>query len=196
MVARFRAIQRLVEQISPIVPQALPNLCGSQIPPETNLGCPRSLAEALRSHRTFPPANASVSPLISTSPIVRQATHWLLLGRMAGSTILDITYGPDICTSDDPYLKRAVECLKILNQASNPGSYLVDIFLACGPSHSTVPSFLTCSCSVDYVTEWMPGASFKHKAHEWRGAGERFYIIPFEFVKQPIAVVFHLSCAG
>ena len=30
----------------------------------------------------------------------------------------------------------------------------------------------------------MPGASFKRKAREWRGAGERFYTIPFEFVKK------------
>jgi len=30
----------------------------------------------------------------------------------------------------------------------------------------------------------MPGASFKRKAREWRGVAERFYTIPFEFVKQ------------
>jgi hypothetical protein len=30
----------------------------------------------------------------------------------------------------------------------------------------------------------MPGASFKRKAREWRGVAERFYTIPFDFVKQ------------
>ena len=50
---------------------------------------------------------------------------------MAGSTILDITYGLDIRTSDDPYLKRAEECLQIIDKAGNPGSFLVDIAPAC-----------------------------------------------------------------
>jgi len=86
---------------------------------------------------------------------------------MAGSTILDIAYGLDIRTSDDPYLKRAEECLGIIDKAGNPGSFLVDI----------VPP-------LKYVPEWMPGASFKRKAREWRGVAERFYTIPFDFVKQ------------
>jgi hypothetical protein len=30
----------------------------------------------------------------------------------------------------------------------------------------------------------MPGASFKRKAREWRGIAERFYTIPFDFVKE------------
>jgi cytochrome P450 len=89
---------------------------------------------------------------------------------MAGSTILDIAYGLDIRTSDDPYLKRAEECLKIIDKAGNPGSFLVDILPA-----------------LKYVPEWMPGASFKRKAREWRGVAERFYTIPFDFVKQSMA---------
>jgi hypothetical protein len=40
---------------------------------------------------------------------------------------------------------------------------------------------------VKYVPEWMPGASFKRKAREWRGAAERVYTIPFDFVKQSMA---------
>jgi hypothetical protein len=53
------------------------------------------------------------------------------MGRMAGSTILDIAYGLDIRTADDAYLKRAEECLKIIDQAGNPGAFLVDIIPAC-----------------------------------------------------------------
>jgi len=85
---------------------------------------------------------------------------------MAGSTILDIAYGLDIRTSDDPYLKRAEECLQILDKAGNPGAFFVDI----------VPA-------LKYVPEWVPGASFQRKAREWRGVAERFYTIPFDFVK-------------
>jgi hypothetical protein len=36
---------------------------------------------------------------------------------------------------------------------------------------------------VKYVPEWVPGASFKRKAREWRGIAERFYTLPFDFVK-------------
>ena len=105
--------------------------------------------------------------------------------RMAGSTILDIAYGLDIRNSDDPYLKRAEECLGIIDKAGNPGSFLVDIIPACAHG-SFLFTFLCLNLppSVKYVPEWMPGASFKRKAREWRGVAERFYTIPFDFVKQ------------
>ena len=65
------------------------------------------------------------------------------MGRVAGSTILDIAYGLDIRTADDPYLKRAEECLKIIDQAGNPGSFLVDIVPACTPRrHCSLPASL------------------------------------------------------
>ena len=49
---------------------------------------------------------------------------------------------------------------------------------------SRLPAFSNLLSSVKYVPEWMPGASFKRKAREWRGVAERFYTIPFDFVKQ------------
>ena len=65
---------------------------------------------------------------------------------MAGSTILDIAYGLDIRTSDDPYLKRAEECLQIIDKAGNPGSFFVDIVPACAHrSFLRLNAFLT-SC--------------------------------------------------
>jgi hypothetical protein len=48
LVARFHAIQRLVEELPPIVSQALPTLCGSAISPEENQGRPRILTETVR----------------------------------------------------------------------------------------------------------------------------------------------------
>ncbi len=56
---------------------------------------------------------------------------------MAGSTILDIAYG--IRTSDNAYLKRAEECLQIIDKAGNPESFPVDIVPAC----DNYSSFLT-----------------------------------------------------
>jgi len=60
---------------------------------------------------------------------------------MAGSTILDIAYGLDIRTSDNAYLKRAEECLQIIDKAGNPGSFLVDIMPAC-ENYSSLLTFL------------------------------------------------------
>ncbi|KAI9453322.1 CyP450 monooxygenase [Lactarius psammicola] len=118
-------------------------------------------------HKHFQP-----SAVPQFRPKKLKAAHGFLqkLLEVAGSTILDIAYGLDIRTSDDPYLKRAEECLAILDKAGNPGSFLVDIIPA-----------------LKYVPEWMPGASFKRKAREWRGVAERFYTIPFDFVKQSMA---------
>jgi hypothetical protein len=119
--------------------------------------------------------------------MVKGTYSLLLMGRMAGSTIIDIAYGLEILTSDDPYLKRAEECLQIIVQAGNPGSYLVDILPACAPHHSSLPAFFNLLSLVKYVPEWMPGASFKRKARVWRSAAERVYTIPFDYVKQSMA---------
>jgi hypothetical protein len=54
----------------------------------------------------------------------------------------------------------------------------------------TIPSLLAFFNSlslVKYVPEWMPGASFKRKAREWRGVAERVYTIPFDYVKESMA---------
>lgn len=51
----------------------------------------------------------------------------------------------------------------------------------------TIPSllvFFNLLSLVKHVPEWMPGASFKRKAREWRRAAERVYTIPFDYVKQ------------
>jgi hypothetical protein len=48
----------------------------------------------------------------------------------------------------------------------------------------SIPEVSSTISLVKYVPEWMPGASFKRKAREWRGVAERFYTIPFDFVKQ------------
>jgi hypothetical protein len=56
-----------------------------------------------------------------------------MMGRMVGSAILDIAYGLDIRTSDDPHLRHTEECLHIIDKAGNPGSFFVDILPACTP---------------------------------------------------------------
>ncbi|KAI0050530.1 CyP450 monooxygenase [Auriscalpium vulgare] len=89
---------------------------------------------------------------------------------LAGSVILDIAYGLDIRSHDDIYLQRAEECLRIIDKAGNPGSFLVDIIPA-----------------LKYVPDWFPGADFKRKAKEWKAIADRFGTVPFEFVKSSMA---------
>ncbi|KZV77325.1 cytochrome P450 [Peniophora sp. CONT] len=85
---------------------------------------------------------------------------------MAGGVILDVGYGLDIQSADDPYIKRAAETLAIIDKAGNPGAFLVDIIPA-----------------LKHVPEWMPGAGFKRKAREWSVVADEFGTIPFDFVK-------------
>jgi hypothetical protein len=45
---------------------------------------------------------------------------------MAGSLILDITYEIDVRSAEDPYLVMGGNSLKTSEEASIPGSFLVD----------------------------------------------------------------------
>ena len=40
--------------------------------------------------------------------------------RMAGGVILDVGYGLDIKSADDPYIRRAAETLAIIDKAVRP----------------------------------------------------------------------------
>ncbi|TFY83920.1 hypothetical protein EWM64_g94 [Hericium alpestre] len=86
---------------------------------------------------------------------------------MAGGVILDIAYGIDVQTADDPYLQRADEALHIVDKAGNPGSWLVDVLPA-----------------LKYIPEWLPGAGFKRQARAWRAFVDRFMAMPFDAVKE------------
>ena len=51
--------------------------------------------------------------------------------RMAGSLILNITYGIDAQSIDDPYMSMMEESSRTRSQAATPGSFLVDSFPIC-----------------------------------------------------------------
>ncbi|KJA17691.1 hypothetical protein HYPSUDRAFT_146170 [Hypholoma sublateritium FD-334 SS-4] len=78
------------------------------------------------------------------------------------AVIMDITYGITIADHDDQYITMAEKALEGAGQAASPGAFLVDI----------IP-FLK------YVPEWVPGASFKRKAREWRRAVLQMRDAPF-----------------
>lgn len=86
---------------------------------------------------------------------------------MAGETILSLTYGVEIQPKDDPYIRISTEGAHSLMLASVPGTFLVDAL-----------PFLK------YVPEWMPGASFKRKAREWRVFARGMLEMPFAASKK------------
>ncbi|KAF4622580.1 hypothetical protein D9613_009398 [Agrocybe pediades] len=90
--------------------------------------------------------------------------------HMSGETILSITYGIQVKEYNDPYVKTIQEGMDILGVASIPGTYLVDTFPI-----------------LKYVPEWLPGASFKRKAREWKDLGRRVVEEPYEAAKRLIA---------
>lgn len=73
------------------------------------------------------------------------------LRHMAGKTIMDIAYGLEVQDENDPYTKLAEEANRTVLEACVPGAFLVD----------SIPI-------LKYVPEWVPGASFKKKAREWK----------------------------
>ena len=93
-----------------------------------------------------------------------------LLGcRMAGETILSITYGIDVLPKDDPYISLAEKAIHPMLVAAVPGTFLVD----------ALPW-------LKYVPEWMPFAGFKRKAKEWRKLAMDMLEIPYKVGKQKI----------
>ncbi|KAK7031931.1 cytochrome P450 [Favolaschia claudopus] len=71
--------------------------------------------------------------------------------HLAGSLVMDITYGIDVCETEDPYINIAEKAMHGLSVASVPGAFLVE----------SLPV-------LKYVPDWVPGAGFKRNAKEWK----------------------------
>jgi hypothetical protein len=87
--------------------------------------------------------------------------------RSTTAIILNITYGYTLAERDDPYVALADAAVQTLSQAGVFGTYLVDY----------IPV-------LKYVPPWMPGASFKRQAREWRRLSREMLDSPFKIVKQ------------
>jgi hypothetical protein len=87
--------------------------------------------------------------------------------RSAAAIILNITYGYTVAERDDPYVTLADAAMQTMSKAGVFGTYLVDY----------IPV-------LKYVPSWMPGASFKRQAHEWRCLSREMLDSPFMTVKQ------------
>ncbi|KAF7373048.1 Cytochrome P450 [Mycena sanguinolenta] len=136
-----------------------------------------------RSHRKMFHEVFNVGAVKQFQPQELAATHELLrrllqdstdvmkdFRHLAGSIIMNITYGIDIQGADDKYIRTAKEAVESISIASVPGAFLVD----------SIPA-------LKYVPNWIPGAEFKHKAMEWKKVGQDLLQLPFAETKQNIA---------
>jgi hypothetical protein len=87
--------------------------------------------------------------------------------RSAAAIILNITYGYTLAERDDPCVALADAAMQTMSKAGVFGTYLVDY----------IPV-------LKYVPLWMPGASFKRQAREWRCLSREMLDSPFMTVKQ------------
>ncbi|KAF5310062.1 hypothetical protein D9619_010585 [Psilocybe cf. subviscida] len=93
----------------------------------------------------------------------------LHLRHNAAAVIMMVTYGIKVSSENDPYISIAEKALEGMGQAASPGAFLVD--------------FLPI---LKHIPEWVPGASFKRKAREWRTAVMEMKDLPFGTVQDQL----------
>lgn len=87
--------------------------------------------------------------------------------RTAGAFSLDLAYGLEIKSPEDPYIIRAEQGMFAMSVAGTAAAYVVDFI----PSLKFLPS-------------WLPGVKFKSDAKLWRPYVEAMAREPFKFVEE------------
>lgn len=90
--------------------------------------------------------------------------------RLAAANVLEIAYGIEVAAENDPWVKLVEQGVESFGRAVTPGAYLVD----------WIPA-------LKYIPAWVPGASFKRRAAEWRQLVEHMLHAPLDLVKSQIA---------
>ena len=95
----------------------------------------------------------------------------MLVSRFSfsGEVILSTTYGLEIASKDDKYIRLAKKALDPVVSALIPGTYFVDFIPA-----------------LKYVPDWVPGAGFKKTAKEIRFLAQIVRDSPYEDAKRKI----------
>jgi cytochrome P450 len=139
--------------------------------------------EKWRTHRRIgnqvlgPPAVKEIQPLVGKA--VRQLLTQLLekpndflhhARYMTGDIIMKMIYGIEVLPAEDPYIMAAQDILEKMTVASIPGTYWVDFMPI-----------------LKYIPDWLPGASFKRRAKEWKAAVSKTVDTPFQVAKNSIA---------
>ncbi|KIJ26608.1 hypothetical protein M422DRAFT_191996 [Sphaerobolus stellatus SS14] len=90
----------------------------------------------------------------------------------AGAIIIEIAYGMNLKDKDDPYLSKAQQVVRAMDETAVPGAFLVDL----------IPW-------LKYIPSWVPGAEFQKKAIRWRQCVDDMFNIPFDEAKRRIVCV-------
>ena len=105
-----------------------------------------------------------------------------MANRTAAAIIMQIIYGHQVAPEGDVFVTLADRALETLGHAGIFGTYLVDYIPLRAP-------FLPYRCTiiqpfaVRHIPRWMPGASFKRKAFEWRQLNRAMLDEPYQMVK-------------
>ncbi|KAF9559028.1 cytochrome P450 [Agrocybe pediades] len=91
------------------------------------------------------------------------------LKLMAAKTIMRISYGLDVTSKDDPFVKTAENAMKPVSTAILPGAFLVDMLPI-----------------LKHVPDWVPGAGFKRQAKDWNNKRLDMLNLPYEAAKQAL----------
>ncbi|KIP12415.1 hypothetical protein PHLGIDRAFT_498342 [Phlebiopsis gigantea 11061_1 CR5-6] len=141
-------------------------------------------------HRALFHQNFNSTNLPSAQPVVQRETQTLLrnlvespdqlfyhVKRSSAAIVMMMSYGHQIAPEGDMYVNIADKALAGLAGAGIFGTYLVDYL-----------SFLK------HIPAWFPGASFKRQAAEWRQMNRSMLNLPFDMVKQRMAVGTAVPC--
>ncbi|KAJ7586754.1 cytochrome P450, partial [Mycena floridula] len=88
-------------------------------------------------------------------------------GLLFGATILDIVYGLQSTSHEDPILINGERVMRSLSEASVHGRFWVEM----------IPL-------MRYIPSWVPGAGFQRQARLWKSWGEDFVNVPWDRAKQ------------
>ena len=93
--------------------------------------------------------------------------------------------------SNDPLVTIAEAAVWGFSEGSVPGAWLVDIFPACESENHLMANLLLSytSTQVRYIPDWMPGATFKVKAAQWRDALMQLVNTPFDMVRDQMVSI-------
>jgi len=107
-----------------------------------------------------------------------------------GAIIMSITYGIDIKSVDNRFLKASLEASDAMAAVMAPGKFLVDIIpiRACLCAQTVTCKHLTDPLIVRYIPDWFPGTGFKALAREARNKFDISVDGPLEYVKNAMKV--------
>jgi len=103
---------------------------------------------------------------------------------------MSVTYGMDVKSIDDPFLKANIEASHAFSAVSVPGIFLADAIpiRACICIQTVTFNQLTNPLIVRHIPDWFPGTGFKALAKEARDKFKASVDGPMQYVKDAMKV--------